>query len=148
MTDETGARTGDTLVLHYRLGTPDGEILATTFGEEPFTCTLGTGELEPGLEELLVGLNAGERATFDLAPGALFGTSDPARIQRVPLGVFPEELKPEADQLIEFTLPNGEVLAGLVLEVGEEDATVDFNHPLSDCPVRFEVDVLEVRRKA
>jgi hypothetical protein len=38
----------------------------------------------------------------------------------------------EVDQLVEFAMPNGETLAGRILEIGDDAVKVDFNHPLAD----------------
>ena len=46
--------------------------------------------------------------------------------------------------MIEFSGPDGARLAGLVRELGEGEALVDFNHPLAGRPIRFEVEILAV----
>jgi FKBP-type peptidyl-prolyl cis-trans isomerase 2 len=45
------------------------------------------------------------------------------------------------DQLVEFSMPNGQTVAGRILEIGDEAVKVDFNHPLADLAVEFEVEV-------
>jgi len=64
---------GSFLTLHYRLAGPDGTDVINTFGARPATLSLGVGQLAPAMESLLVGLTAGRRETFDLAPGTAFG---------------------------------------------------------------------------
>jgi FKBP-type peptidyl-prolyl cis-trans isomerase 2 len=54
-------------------------------------------------------------------------------------------MRVEPHTLIEFALPNGSLLQGTVLEKTQDEAVVDFNHPLCDCPVVFEVEVLGIR---
>jgi FKBP-type peptidyl-prolyl cis-trans isomerase 2 len=43
---------------------------------------------------------------------------------------------------VEFSLPNGQTLPGRILESGAAGMRVDFNHPLTDCPIEFEVEVV------
>ena len=63
---------GSFLTLHYRLAGPAGDVI-NTFNDKPATLTLGNGELSPALEQRLLGLEDGERASFDLAAGEAFG---------------------------------------------------------------------------
>ena len=63
---------GSFLTLHYRLAGPAGDII-NTFDGKPATLSLGSGELSPAVEQRLIGLEEGVRATFELAPGEAFG---------------------------------------------------------------------------
>lgn len=137
---------GDTLVLHYSVSSPSGATAESTFDGAPVTVTLGQGELAETMERCLIGLTPGERHVFLLEPGQAFGFSDPALVQRIARSEFPANMPVKPGALIEFSLPNGTTLPGLIKEVGQDDIVVDFNHPLSDCPVNFEVEILEIRR--
>lgn len=144
--DELGemAEYGDLIVLDFRLSHPDGEEIDSTFGEEPVTLRLGDGELEPRLEQCLAGLSPRRRYVFNLAPEDAFGVSDPGRITDIPLTSFPENVPAEIGSLVAFDLPEGGDAAGVVLETTQSHVRVDFNHPLSDCPVVFEVEIREI----
>lgn len=135
---------GDTLTLHFRLASLSGKELDSTFDSEPITLRLGSGELDANLEKCLIGIETGVRHEFTLEPQDAFGYADPALIRTLPVKAFPEDLPP-VGSLVEFTQPDGSALAGLVTAIADEQVTVDFNHPLSDCAVRFEVLVLERR---
>jgi FKBP-type peptidyl-prolyl cis-trans isomerase SlpA len=139
---------GDTIVLDYKLSSQTGVDFESTFDGEPIALTLGQGELAATLEQCLLGLTLGERHVFLLQAEQAFGRSDAGLVQRVPLEAFPPEIAVRENAMIEFTLPNGNTLPGVVREIGQADAVVDFNHPLSDCPVLFEVEVREIRRPA
>ncbi|MBS4098639.1 MAG: FKBP-type peptidyl-prolyl cis-trans isomerase [Sulfuricella sp.] len=134
---------GDTLTLHFRLAALSGQDLDSTFGGEPVTLRLGGGELEANLEKCLIGLETGIRYEFTLEPQEAFGFADPALTRVLPRQAFPADLPPTGS-LVEFTQPDGSALAGLVTDISGDQVTVDFNHPLSDCAVRFEVEVLAV----
>jgi FKBP-type peptidyl-prolyl cis-trans isomerase 2 len=138
-------RYGDTLTLHYRISALDGKEIDSTFEGEPITLTLGQGELAEGLERCLLDLPLGERRLFRLQPHEAFGESRPELVQFVPLAQFGDDISPRPGALIEFSLPNGDTLAGTVKEVTPEHAVMDFNHPLSDCPILFEVEAIALR---
>lgn len=137
---------GDTVTLHYRLSSRDGQEIESSFGGEPAVFVLGQGHMAEALERWLIGLPTRDRHVFQLEPEQAFGHCDPAQVQRVALDRFPADMVVEPGALIEFSLPNGSRLAGTVLEKTQDEAVVDFNHPLCDCPVLFEVEVLAIRR--
>lgn len=139
---------GDTIVMHYKLGSQSGAELENTFDAEPITLTLGRNELASNLEYYLIGLPLHERHVFMLDPAQAFGYRDEGLIQRIALSEFPATLTPEPDAMIEFQMPSGVTLAGNVLEVGPSEAVVDFNHPLADYPVLFEVEILAINSAA
>lgn len=147
--DEPGEMTeyGDLIVLDFRLATADGKEIDTTFGGEPITLRLGDGVLEPNLEQCLVGISPRHRYVFSLEADEAFGVSDPERILDIPLESFPAAVPAEPGSLIAFDLPEGGSAGGVVVERTPTHARVDFNHPLSDCPVVFEVEIREIVRQ-
>lgn len=136
---------GDTLEIRYALRPRGGEDLISNFDEPaPDTVTLGDGTLAPALEQWLVDLVPGERHVFLLDPWQAFGESQPELIQTLPRADLPADMRYEVDQLFEFAMPNGETLAGRILEVGDDAIKVDFNHPLADLSIEFEVEIVRI----
>jgi FKBP-type peptidyl-prolyl cis-trans isomerase 2 len=136
---------GDKVLVNYRISIPDGDVLFDTWEQdEPVTLEVGAHEIIEGLENCLVGMEEGEARVFHLEPEQAFGLSDPELVQRIELAMFPDDVPVEVDSLIEFNLPSGEAVMGVILEKSETDAIVDFNHPLCDYPLKFEVEILEI----
>jgi FKBP-type peptidyl-prolyl cis-trans isomerase SlpA len=136
---------GDTLEIRYALRPRGGEDIISNFDDpEPDTVTLGDGTLAPMLEQWLVDLQPGERHVFLLDPWQAFGQSQPELIQTLPKADLPDDMTFEVDQLFEFSLPNGQTLAGHILEIGETSIKVDFNHPLADLAIEFEVEIIRI----
>ncbi len=145
----TRIQPGSFLTLHYRLSGPDGADVVNTFDGPPATLTLGTGQLAPALEQYLLGLAEGERASFDVPAGEAFGERSPELLQRVSRALLREFGDPDASyecgEVVQFPTPDGEgSYAGIVREVGDDWLLFDFNHPLAGRAVRFEVQVLGV----
>lgn len=147
---------GSFLTLHYRLAGPGGDII-NTFRDKPATLTLGTGELSPAVEQRLLGLEEGARATFEIPPGEAFGDRNPDMVQWVARKLLRELGDPDEDyrvgDVVQFPTPDGlGSYAGAVQQVGRDgdgdgvsDAVqFDFNHPLAGQPVTFEVHVIGV----
>lgn len=141
MTDRAVAA-GDTLQLRYALRPRGGDDLISNFDDpEAETVTLGDGTLAPMLEQWLIDIHPGERHVFLLDPWQAFGDSQPDLIQTLPKSDLPTDMAFEIDQLFEFTMPNGQTLAGRILEIGNDAVKVDFNHPLADLCIEFEVEI-------
>ncbi len=140
---------GSFLTLHYRLAGPAGDVI-NTFADKPATLSLGTGELSPAMEQRLLGLVEGTRATFELAAGEAFGERNPDMQQWVAkkllsdLGSADEQYSP--GDVVQFPTPDGMgSYAGAVIQVREDGAVrFDFNHPLAGQPVTFEVHVIGI----
>ncbi|MDO5623672.1 MAG: FKBP-type peptidyl-prolyl cis-trans isomerase [Pseudomonadota bacterium] len=137
------------LTLHYRLSGPQGDVI-NTFGGPPATLSLGAGELSPAVEERLIGLAEGARATFELPAGAAFGERNPdmvqwlARKELESLG-DPNERYAVGD-VIQLPTPDGAGQFAAVVQAvrGDGALQLDFNHPLAGQPVAFEVHVIGV----
>ncbi len=139
---ETPVAYGDTIRLRYAIRFRNGDEIVSNFEDaEPDTLTLGDGTLAQTLEQWLIGLKPGERHVFLLEPWQAFGTSSEELVQTLRTEDIPPGMQLEPGTLVEFELPNGQTLAGSILDVSPEGVRVDFNHPLADCPIEFEVEV-------
>ena len=136
---------GDTFLLRYALRPRGGDDVISNFDDaQPDTVTLGDGTLAPTLEQWLIDLVPGERYVFLLEPWQAFGESHAELVQTLPKTDVPAGIKLEVDQLVEFAMPNGQTLAGHILEVGDDAVKVDFNHPLADLAIEFEVEIVDI----
>jgi FKBP-type peptidyl-prolyl cis-trans isomerase SlpA len=136
---------GDTLTLRYALRLRDGTEIVSNFDEpEPDTLTLGDGTLAQTLEQWLIGVVPGERHVFLLDPWQAFGVSQPELVQTLPESDLPADMEFEIDSLVEFSMPNGQTVAGRILEIADDAIRVDFNHPLADLAIQFEVEIIRI----
>ena len=143
--EKTKIQPGSNVSLFFNLSLADGTLVDGTEEGEPMKFTLGDGTMIEGLELALLGLKTGDKQTLSIPPETGFGFSDPQAIQWMPLTDFPPKLKPEAGQIMNFTLPNGEEVPGAILELEKKRVKVDFNHPLAGLEVVFAVEIIEVK---
>ncbi|MCE2830744.1 MAG: FKBP-type peptidyl-prolyl cis-trans isomerase [Oxalobacteraceae bacterium] len=139
---------GAFLTLHYRLSADDGRDIVSTFADNPATLQLGAGQLSPSLEAKLLGLPEGAQRVFELAPGEAFGPRNADLVQRVSMATLRQHSSEDANyavgDLVDFSAPGGGRFAGMLLELGEDDALFDFNHPLAGRSVKFEVNIIGI----
>lgn len=145
MNDQTEILANSEVTLHFSLALEDGTEAISTFDDEPMTIIMGDGNFMPGMEMAIYGLKTGDEQTITLTPEQAYGYPDQQLVHELPLSDFGEALLPQPGQIIAFTLPNGEETPGMVVEVNEETARVDFNHPLAGHDVVFKVKILAIK---
>ena len=145
----TTVEPGSFLTLHYRLSGPQGDVI-NTFGGKPATLSLGAGELSPAIEQRLIGLAEGARATFELPAGEAFGERSPDMIQWLARQDLDELGDPQeryaVGDVIHLPTPDGQGQFAAVVQAVRDDGALrlDFNHPLAGQPVTFEVQLIGV----
>lgn len=133
------------LTLHYSLAEMAGTEYVSTFGWSPATLQMGSGQLAETLERCLLGLPAGERHVFQLAPADAFGEHNPDLVENIARSALPPDMELAVNSLIEFTSPDGRTsFAGFLRELSESRALIDFNHPLAGKAIRFEVEIIAI----
>ena len=139
---------GSGVRMHFSLGLPDGPEAVSTFDEEPLIFTMGDGSLSPGLELALYGLRPGAEQSLRIDGDTVYGPRDEDNIHTIPLNRFPGGIEPKPGLIIAFETSEGEELPGTILELGDTEATVDFNHPLAGREILFTVKILAVSSPA
>lgn len=129
--------------LSYTLHLGDGEIVDSSTGDEPFLYLHGAGQIVPGLERALEGLEAGAAKVVVVAPADGYGEHDDERIEELPMDAFEEEVK-EGDEFI-ATDEEGDEVPVRIIAVENGMVTADFNHPLAGETLHFSVTVKTVR---
>jgi FKBP-type peptidyl-prolyl cis-trans isomerase SlyD len=136
---------GRVVDLDYSLHLGDGEIVDRSDPGEPLTYLHGEGEIVPGLENALEGMEVGQRKEVVVAPEEGYGDRDPDRVQRVPRKAFPAGFVPEVGMELSAQGPEGDEIPFVVQRVEPDTVTIDLNHPLAGKTLHFDVTVREVR---
>ena len=134
---------GKTVSITYTLTLNNGETIDSNIETEPLTFTQGSNQVIPGLENAVEGRKAGETFQVSVQPEDGYGVvSDEAFIE-----VPKEHLPPEAWEIgaqLTAVGPEGQELYGVVIELVEEIAKLDFNHPLAGEVLHFDITIVGV----
>ncbi len=135
---------GMRVTLHFSILLADGEEVDSTRRGKPATFCVGDGNLLPGFEEALFGLQPGDDEQIDIPAARGFGDRSPQSLQRLPRNRFVqfEELLPGL--MVSFAAADGE-LPGVVTQIWPGSVEVDFNHPLAGRDLVFDVSILKVQ---
>ncbi|ELX8379196.1 FKBP-type peptidyl-prolyl cis-trans isomerase [Providencia vermicola] len=133
------------VLLHFTLKLEDGSTADSSLSQgKPALFSLGNGSLSPELEAQLLGLNVGEKKSFSLPGDTVFGKHNPDLIQYFSLRDFTETGIPEIGTIMLFSAMNGSEMPGVVKSIEGESVTIDFNHPLAEQEITFDIEVLEI----
>jgi FKBP-type peptidyl-prolyl cis-trans isomerase SlyD len=142
---------GDFIKLSYT-GKVGDNVFDTTYEDEakkasihsanavygPITICIGQKHVILGLDEELVGKEAGSEGTVTIEPEKAFGERDPKRVQSFPKNQFKE--KPVRGMQVKL----GEQGEGTVVDVIGSKVLVDFNAPLAGATLTYTYKIEEM----
>jgi len=135
------------VTLTFELYDADGALLEST--DEPITYLHGghSGML-PKLEAALEQKKAGETVSVDVEPADGFGDYDPELVKLEPADRLPPEVT-VGMQFEAYTNPGDEQGSGIVFtvtDIADGKAVLDGNHPWAGKRLRFDCQILDVRK--
>lgn len=132
------------VVLHYAVSDSEDTLIDSSYDHSPLAIIQGTGYLIPGLEKALNDHAAGDKFEVSVNADDAYGQRHDGYIQTVPKAMFAEIEDLDVGTQLRATTDEGEQTV-IVIDVQEEEITVDGNHPLAGIDLKFDVEILEVR---
>lgn len=137
------AAKGRKVAVHYRGTLDDGEEFDSSRDREPLEFVVGQGELIPGFEKAVVGMEPGQEKTVTLEPEDAYGPYEEELVVEGPRGSFPEgDIR--VGQSFTVHLQDGQEAVGRVLRISGDNVAMDFNHPLAGKRLTFHLHVVAV----
>ncbi len=138
------AKEGDTVKVHYTGKLGDGTVFDTSEEQTPLEFTIGSGQIIPGFERAVVGMEPGETKTATISPEEAYGQHREDMTLAVERGQFPEDINPEPGQQLQVQQPDGRTAIVVVSDVSESTVTLDANHPLAGQPLTFDIELVDI----
>lgn len=134
--------------VYLRLTIRDAENSQVFFSNEneetqPLEVIPGNNQIFPKVEELLPTMEVGARKNLTLQKEEAFGESVQEAVQLIPTANLPEHLR-EPGAKVSAQTEQGDSVNGTVVAVNDENAEIDFNHPLAGKAI--EVDFVVVNK--
>lgn len=130
--------------LDYTL-TVEGEIVDSSEGSEPIEFIQGYGQVIPGLERELYGMQIDESKDVTVNAKDAYGEIDPSAIVDVPRSEFSPEIPVKPGVQLQVKDNEGNVMDARIVEANENTVRLDFNHPLAGKQLQFHVTVVNLR---
>ena len=135
---------GTRVTLHFALKFESGEVIDTTFDKDAATLEIGDESLPENFEAYLMGMKAGDKASYQVPPEKAFGQRNPNNLQTFKRHEFSADMVLEPGVMISFADARQQELPGVVSRVEGDEVEVDFNHPLSGRTLTFDIEVIDV----
>ena len=138
------ANDGSNVKVHYTGKLEDGTVFDSSKDREPFEFKIGAGNVIPGFETGIIGMETGETKTITIPADEAYGAHRKDLIIDVNKKEFPQNIDPEVGQQLQMQQPDGSMVNLVVTKIVEEIVTLDANHPLAGQTLVFEIELLEV----
>jgi FKBP-type peptidyl-prolyl cis-trans isomerase SlyD len=130
--------------IHYTLTNDDGEVLDSSIGDEALVYLHGGGNIISGLEKALYGKVAGDKFNVRIAPEEAYGELMEEMIQVISRDMFEGIDNIEVGMQFHADVSSGSGVV-TVVNIEDDDITIDGNHPLAGLALTFDVEVIDVR---
>jgi len=130
--------------IHYTLTNDDGEVLDSSIGDEALVYLHGGGNIISGLEKALHGKVAGDKFNVRIAPEDAYGELMEEMIQVISRDMFEGIDNIEVGMQFHADVSSGSGVV-TVVNIEDDEITIDGNHPLAGLALTFDVEVIDVR---
>lgn len=139
------AKSGDAVKVHYTGTLNDGTVFDSSEGKDPLAFTLGEGQMIPGFESAVLGMNVGDVKSDVTIPSAeAYGAPREDMVIEVPKTNVPEDINPQVGQQLAVTRPDGQPMPVTVKEIKEDVIILDANHPLAGKDLVFKIELVSI----
>ena len=128
------AKKGDAVKVHYTGTLTDGTVFDSSEGKEPLAFVLGQGQIIPGFENGVEGMEVGAKKTINIASKDAYGDLVKEAIIEIPVG----------QKLVLLNPQTGEPMPVTIMAAEDGKLTLDGNHPLAGKALTFELTLESV----
>jgi len=132
-----------TVEYEGRFDSKDGEVFDSSEGKAPLVFVVGIGMVVPGFDNAIVGMDKGQEKEITLTSGEAYGDYRDELKQKVPRNVIPKEQNPEVGMMMIMSTPQGQQMPAKIVEVGDDEITLDINHPLAGKTLYFKIKLVD-----
>ncbi|MCS7052225.1 MAG: peptidylprolyl isomerase [Ignavibacterium sp.] len=133
------------VTVNFTLKDQFGNILDSTDGDVPFSFLTGHQNIIPKLESEIDKMLIGSKKTILIDAKDAYGEYNEDIVQVVGKEEFPPEFILEVGMQYIASTSDGTKMPFTITEVGDDEVTIDFNHPLAGKDLTFEIELLNVR---
>ncbi len=140
----TAIKQGDTVRIHYTGTLLGGKVFDSSEGRDPLEFAVGSGQIIPGLDAALPGMEIGEKKRVEIDCVDAYGPINPGMRQQIPREGIPDDIPLEPGTQLQMQTPDGQALPVTVVEVDEATVTLDANHPLAGQDLVFDIEIVSI----
>lgn len=135
---------GNTVSVHYTGTLNDGTQFDSSREREPLSFLVGDGQVIPGFESAVLGMQVGETKTIAILAENAYGPKNDQAVQVVERSRFPNGFEGNVGESVTGQTGEGQAFRATIVSVEENTVTLDFNHPLAGQDLTFEVELVSI----
>lgn len=135
---------GDTVRIHYTGTLTDGTVFDSSDGRDPLEFIVGSGQIIPGLDKAMHGMEVGDRKRVEISIMQGYGPRHADREIEVPLAQLPPDLPREVGVTLAMRGEDGQEMPVRVVEVTETHMKLDANHALAGKELVFDIELVAI----
>ena len=144
----TTVKNGDAVQVHYTGKFDDGAVFDSSEGRDPLKFTVGAGQVIPGFDKAVEGMEQGQSKIFTIPCDQAYGESNPSLILKVGKDSMPQDAEVKEGMVLQSKQEDGRMIQFVVAEVGEAEVTLDANHPMAGKDLTFEIELVDLQAAA
>jgi FKBP-type peptidyl-prolyl cis-trans isomerase 2 len=138
------AKHGDTVKVHYTGKTETGEIFDSSKDREPLEFKIGAGQVIPGFENAVRGMEPGQKKTETIPVEQAYGDYRDDLVLQIDRKEMPENIDPKVGEQLEMVNDRGDRLLVTVHKTEEDSIYIDANHPLAGKNLQFDLELVDI----
>lgn len=139
-------KSGDKVTIHYTGTLTDGSTFDSSDGRDPLEFVVGSGQIIPGLDKAIPGMEVGEKKVVEIPCTEAYGDVDPQNRQAIPREQIPADIPLEKGLTLQMQSPDGQqVIPVTVVEVSDAEVTLDANHVLAGKDLTFAIELVDIK---
>ncbi len=140
----TTAKKGDKVKVHYTGKLTTGDQFDSSAGRSPLEFTVGAGQMIPGFDAAIPGMNVGEKKTINISPENAYGEKKEEAIIEFPKTNIPADMKLEPGMKLQLRNEAGHPFPVVVTDIKDEVVVLDANHELAGKELVFDIELVEI----
>lgn len=140
----TTAKEGDTVHVHYTGSLEDGQVFDSSTDRDPLSFTIGSGQVIPGFEEAIIGMNLNDKKNVTIPVDKAYGQRNEELVLTVPRDQVPPDITPEVGLKLQMQGPGNQPVVVVITEVEEENVMLDANPPLAGKDLIFDIELVKI----
>ena len=138
---------GDVVQVHYTGTFADGTVFDSSRGQQPLGFTVGRGQVIPGFDRAVIGLEVGSAVRVTIPPAEGYGEYSNNYVIRAKRSDIPPDITPELGMELTLHQDDGGQIPVRITDVSATHVTLDANHPLAGKELIFDIEVVSVKSK-
>ena len=138
-------KNGDKVAVEYEGKLDDGTVFDSSENHgKPLNFEVGAKQVIKGFNDAVIDMETGEEKEIKLKPTEAYGDVNLKLLMKVPKEKLPQGRELKVGMMLAVNLPNGMEMPARISEVGENDVTIDLNHPLAGKNLNFKIKVVGI----